>query len=331
MKILIITNKEDVHPNPVIEKLVSWGESVFRLNTEALLTDYQFSWWADANGCDFWMRCIPNRLEVRGSEITAVWDRRPVPPSELLLKNNVAIDKHNLTEACGFLSFLRYYLKDIPSIGNIVNDRVAASKMLQYKVATEIGFVIPQTVFSNEKDPFVKMAKKHEALVLKSIENSDIWFEETGLDYVFYAQKVPSGAVADVPETAFTQTVTFAQNYVEKAFELRVTVVDSEVFACKIDSQAQNEDQGKVDWRQGYDYGLKHSIFDLPEEVSEKCKMFLHKMGLRFGCFDFIVTPEGQYVFLECNPNGQWLWIELETGLSISTAIARSLTKTNWE
>lgn len=331
MKILIITNKEDVHPNPVIEKLVSWGESVFRLNTEALLTDYQFSWWADANGCDFWMRCIPNGLEVRGSEITAVWDRRPVPPSELLLKNNVAIDKHNLMEACGFLSFLRYYLKDIPSIGNIVNDRVAASKMLQYKVATEIGFVIPQTVFSNEKDPFVKMAKKHEALVLKPIENSDIWFEETGLDYVFYAQKVPSGAVADVPETAFTQTVTFAQNYVEKAFELRVTVVDSEVFACKIDSQAQKEDQGKVDWRQGYDYGLKHSVFDMPKEVSENCKLFLKKMGLRFGCFDFIVTPEGQYVFLECNPNGQWLWIELETGLSISTAIARSLTKTNWE
>lgn len=327
--ILVITNKEDAHPNPVIEKLVSWGESIFRLNTEALLTDYQFGWWADAGGCDFWMRCIPNGLEVQGSEITAVWDRRPIAPSELPLKNNDAIDKHNLTEACGFLSFLRYYLKGIPSIGNIVNDRVAASKMLQYKVATEIGFSIPKTCFSNQKEPFLELAKQHESLVLKPIENSDIWLDESELDYVFYAQKVPSNSVADVPEAAFTQTVTFAQNYVEKAFELRVTVVDSEVFACKIDSQTQNEDQGKVDWRQGYDYGLKHSIFDLPEEISEKCKMFLHKMGLRFGCFDFIVTPEGQYVFLECNPNGQWLWIELETGLSISTAIARSLTKTN--
>ena len=329
MKIFIITNKEDVHPNPVIEKLVSWGKSVFRLNTEALLTDYQFNWWADSSGCDFWMRCIPNGLEVRGSEITAVWDRRPIAPSELPLKNNDAIDKHNLTEACGFLSFLRYYLKGIPSIGNIVNDRVAASKMLQYKVATEIGFSIPKTCFSNQKEPFLELAKQQESLVLKPIENSDIWFDESGLDYVFYAQKVPSNSVDDVPEAAFAQTVTFAQNYVEKAFELRVTVVDSEVFACKIDSQAQNEDQGKVDWRQGYDYGLKHSMFDLPEEVSEKCKVFLHKMGLRFGCFDFIVTPEGQYVFLECNPNGQWLWIELETSLSISTAIARSLTKTN--
>lgn len=327
--ILIITNKEDVHPDPVIEKLVSWGESVFRLNTEALLTDYQYCWLADASGCDFWMRCIPNGLEVRGSEITAVWDRRPVAPSELPLKNNDAIDKHNLTEACGFLSFLRYYLKDIPSIGNIVNDRVAASKMLQYKVAAEIGLSIPQTCFSNQKEPFLKLAKQHESLLLKPIENSDIWLDKSELNYVFYAQKVPSNSVADVPEAAFTQTVTFAQNYIEKAFELRVTVVDSEVFACKIDSQAQSEDQGKVDWRQGYDYGLKHSIFDLPEEVSESCKLFLQKMGLRFGCFDFIVTPEGQYVFLECNPNGQWLWIELETGLSISTAIARSLTKTN--
>ena len=327
--ILIITNKEDVHPNPVIEKLVSWGDSVFRLNTEALLTDYLFSWWADTSGCDFWIRCIPNGLEMRGSEITAVWDRRPIAPSELPLKNNDAIDKHNLTEACGFLSFLRYYLKDIPSIGNIVNDRVAASKMLQYKVAAEIGFSFPQTCFSNQKEPFWELAEQFESLVLKPIENSDIWLDESELDYVFYAQKVPSNSVAEVPEAAFTQTVTFAQNYVEKAFELRVTVVDSEVFACKIDSQTQNEDQGKVDWRQGYDYGLKHSIFDLPEKVSEKCKMFLHKMGLRFGCFDFIVTPEGQYVFLECNPNGQWLWIELGTGLSISTAIARSLTKTN--
>ena len=48
-------------------------------------------------------------------------------------------------------------------------------------------------------------------------------------------------------------------------------------------------------------------------------------MGLNFGCFDFIVTPSGEYVFLECNPNGQWLWVELETGLPISQAIAEFL------
>ena len=329
--ILIFTNKEDVHPNPVIEKLHEWDVPIFRLNTEALLTDYQFCWWADANGCDFYIRCNQNGLEVWGSKITSIWDRRPLIPSELPLKNNDQINKHNLIEACGFLSFIRYYLKDIPSIGNIVNDRVASSKMLQYKIAKEVGFVIPETCFSNHKTFFTTLAKKHNSLLLKPIENSDVWDDESDLDYVFYAQKVPSDNVLEVPDEAFSQTVTFAQNYVEKDFELRVTIVDNNVFSCKIDSQLQGDNQGKIDWRQGYEYGLKHSIFDLPEEISEKCKMFLHKIGLRFGCFDFIVNKKGEYVFLECNPNGQWLWVELETGLKISNAIAEALTNKHFQ
>jgi glutathione synthase/RimK-type ligase-like ATP-grasp enzyme len=48
---------------------------------------------------------------------------------------------------------------------------------------------------------------------------------------------------------------------------------------------------------------------------------------LNFGCFDFIVTSNNDYIFLECNPNGQWLWIELETGYEISKIIAENLAK----
>ena len=51
--ILIVTNKEDVHPTPVIEYLNKRGYSVFRLNTETLLTDYRFHWWVNGNGTDF--------------------------------------------------------------------------------------------------------------------------------------------------------------------------------------------------------------------------------------------------------------------------------------
>ena len=46
--ILIISNKEDVHPTPVIDVLARRGVPVFRLNTEALLTDYEFAWWSEA-------------------------------------------------------------------------------------------------------------------------------------------------------------------------------------------------------------------------------------------------------------------------------------------
>ena len=321
--ILIITNKEDAHPTPVIERLSARGVPVFRLNTEALLTDYEFGWQVDAVGeITFWIRCRLNGLETTDREITAVWDRRPEKPEKLSYPSTPEIDRHNREEALGFLVFLRYWLKNIPSIGSIVNDRPAASKMLQYAIAREVGFKIPRSCFSNVKEPFLNMSRECTDLILKPIEMCDIWDEKQGVDYVFYAQKTPAVSLLEVPGEAFSQTVSFVQEYIEKAFELRVTVVGEEVFACKIDSQAQQEETGRIDWRQGYEHGLRQEAYALPDSVSSQCVAFLRRMGLNFGCFDFIVTPLGEYVFLECNPNGQWLWIELTVGLKISEAIA---------
>lgn len=238
--ILIITNKEDAHPTPVIERLSARGVPVFRLNTEALLTDYDFGWVADdVYGSSFWIRCRLNGLETTGREITAVWDRRPEKPEELPYPSTTEIDRHNREEALGFLVFLRYWLKDIPSIGCIVNDRPAASKMLQYAIAREIGFKIPKTCFSNCKEPFLKLMYDCTDLIIKPIEVCDIWDEKQGVDYVFYAQTIPAASLREVPDEAFSQTVSFVQEYVEKAFELRVTAVGNRTFACKIDSQVQ--------------------------------------------------------------------------------------------
>ena len=123
---------------------------------------------------------------------------------------------------------------------------------------------------------------------------------------MFYSKKIPAQALQNLSEETFTQTVSYIQNYIEKQFELRVTVVGNRFFSCKIDSQILDDDKGKIDWRQGYDYGLKHEVFDLPQHIKDKCLQFLNRLGLHFGCFDFIYTPNGEYVFLECNPNGQW-------------------------
>ena len=75
------------------------------------------------------------------------------------------------------------------------------------------------------------------------------------------------------------------------------------MFTCKLDSQLLTPETGSVDWRQGYDYGLKHEIIDTPIEIEQFCKQFLRRLNLIFGCFDFIVTPSDEIIFLECNPN----------------------------
>ena len=52
----------------------------------------------------------------------------------------------------------------------------------------------------------------------------------------------------------------------------------------------------------------------------------LGRLDLPFGAFDFAVTPDEEWVFLEINPNGQWGWIEDHTGLHITDAIVDHLT-----
>ncbi len=324
--ILIVTNKEDIHPTPVIEHFENMGVPFFRLNTESLLSDYDFEWISDSvNGDDFRIRNIHTGLEVYGHDIHSVWERRPLIPSELRIPNIDEVNAHNLKEAHGFLSFLLYYLGDRFCLGHHLYDRSSASKMLQLKVARNLGMKIPDTCFSNNKGAIQAFVQKYDRVCLKSIDNDNVWFEDNLKEHVFYTIAVRSEEILALGEEAFAQTVSYLQNYIEKDFELRVTVIEDNIFACKIDSQKMNVESGLIDWRQGLDYGMIHSEYEVPQSVATFCISFLNKLHLNFGCFDFIVTPEEEYVFLECNPNGQWLWIEQETGMQVSKCIAETL------
>jgi glutathione synthase/RimK-type ligase-like ATP-grasp enzyme len=63
----------------------------------------------------------------------------------------------------------------------------------------------------------------------------------------------------------------------------------------------------------------------LDPKLINNCMAFLKEMDLNFGCFDFIVNENDEVFFLECNSNGQWLWIEEDTKMDISGAIAEWL------
>lgn len=321
--ILLITDKQDVHPNPVISKLSENRYPIFRLNTDALLTDYEFSWTVNNGSFDFFIKNKWTQLTCWGHEINAVWERRPSPPCEMIIStDNKNIEKFVIDEARGFIFDLRHFLGDRYSLGHPLFDCHSDSKMWQLRVAAELGMLTPDTVIANRKKDFVHFADKHESLLVKPINSDSIHDIEANEEKFFYSRKITNSELISANDESYSQTVCCLQEYVQKKYELRITVVHDYIFPCKIDSQVQREEEGKIDWRQGYDFGLKHEITEIPDYVKEFCLSYLRRMHINFGCFDFILTPDDRYVFLECNSNGQWLWIETETGLPISKAIA---------
>jgi glutathione synthase/RimK-type ligase-like ATP-grasp enzyme len=43
-------------------------------------------------------------------------------------------------------------------------------------------------------------------------------------------------------------------------------------------------------------------------------------LNLQYGAFDFIEKPDGELVFLEINPTGEWAWLENALGYPMRSA-----------
>ena len=68
------------------------------------------------------------------------------------------------------------------------------------------------------------------------------------------------------------------------------------------------------------------TIYDFNDtDIQTKCRCLMQRLNLNYGAIDFVLDKQGNYVFLEINPNGQWAWIEHLTGLPISKEIVKCL------
>lgn len=77
---------------------------------------------------------------------------------------------------------------------------------------------------------------------------------------------------------------------------------------AKLDSQS--DEGAKLDWRAMQGANLDIQPYKLPTFIENKLHNLMDKLGIVFGSFDLIVTPDDDYIFLEVNEQGQFLWIE---------------------
>ncbi|MFJ3906152.1 MvdC/MvdD family ATP grasp protein [Streptomyces sp. NPDC090025] len=119
---------------------------------------------------------------------------------------------------------------------------------------------------------------------------------------------------ADQVDDRVAGTAHLFQHRVDKVADVRVTVIGREVFSVRIDSDL-------LDWRTDYDR-LTYSVVEPPPGITDALHRYLDHFGLVFGAFDFAVDRAGAWWFLECNPSGQWAWMEPETGLPMVAAMA---------
>ena len=318
MAIMIVTSKTDVTSDVVLGELEKRGKTVFRFNTEDFCGDGMASVTFEDGlfGGEIRSKCH----SIKVGDIESIYFRRPLPPNSCLDDLTESEGAFIQEERKTFLNWLWKALRDHfwvswpPSIKN------AEAKGDQLRIAPMLGFDIPKTIISNNpsdiRDFYERCGGK---VVVKPVHG--------GLIPVFNdIHTVFCGPLRDneiKSEASLIACPCIYQEQIQKRIELRVTVVGGEVFSAEIHSQ--QSERTRHDWRRYDLQNTPHMIHDLPGVIAEKCLAMTRQYHLKFAAFDLILTPDGRYVFLEVNPNGQWGWIEDLTGLPITKAIVNLL------
>ena len=313
-KIIVISNKYDIHTDSVIECLSDNSEEVIRINTEDFRrNDLFFS-------NETWQVTTREGRIVKPKNVKSVYVRRisPILTDDTTDEYREFVAKETLVA----LDYLLFFLSKQKCMDSPMKRRVASNKIIQLEQAKKIGFQIPRYRITNNPDEAEKFVKSTNKIVYKTLSDPIIDFGENG-EGMINASLVSNEDFSEQKFNVFMAPCQF-QKYIEKSYELRIHVIEEKIIAVKIDSQAQ--EHTKIDWRTGQDLSMFETI-EISKEIQEKVIKFIKSFGLHFGIIDMIVDKKGNYIFLELNPNGNWLFIESKIDIQISSMVAGWLSK----
>ena len=297
--ILIITSSIDVTVNYIVKKYKNEA-NFFRVNVDEF-PNYRI----DVGGVNQW-RITYRGVIVEKSSIHSIYYRKPILPD---------LSKYDV-------NYHGMIAKDIISLINGIVDsfdgkvltkpcilRKTENKTFQLLYALNEGIQIPQSYIGNHETQALSYVKDCKSIIKPLTVGKIKKCNEIEIYQTSYIEKL---------EDNIGLTPVYIQSYEEKQYEVRLTFVNDEVFAVRIDSE------DKLDWRKNYDR-IKYSAIECPSRIKKTCLKLLNDFDLKFGAFDFIVNKQDEWVFLEINPNGQWLWLENAVNMPISQHIVEYL------
>lgn len=193
-------------------------------------------------------------------------------------------------------------------------------KLKQLCIAKSVGFEIPKTIVSSNSSELRDFWFRYQecGVIIKSVFMGHVAVVENKHELLF-ANRVTRKHIDQLPK--YCSPPILFQALVQKKRELRVVVVNSEVFCCTI-----GNDINVIDWRTEDKPTQFSEIIDLSTEIKAMCVSILSKLELNMGVLDLIEDIRGDYYFLEVNQQGGWGWLETKLGLPISKNIVNSLT-----
>jgi glutathione synthase/RimK-type ligase-like ATP-grasp enzyme len=307
-QVLIFSNMRDIHATAVAEKMTAnhgiqplildFSHISRVLSVEALYenSDAQFRFNIGSNSVDL-------------ADVKSFWWRRPQP---IAVDPVIRDPRHVKFAVTEWDTLLRGIFQSTTGmwVNDITKDQTASHKAYQLAVAKRLQIAIPDTLMTNSPQEAIRFWEKHQGKVIFKafISSFDAWRETRPLRKEF---------LSIIDKVRYAPVI--FQEFLDSATDIRITCIGSEIYA----GETQPASDYQYDWRMSPQATWKTHA--LPEPVKESLIKFMNALGLQYGAIDMKLTEDGRYVLLEINPAGQFLFLERDTRLPISDAMARLL------
>jgi hypothetical protein len=303
--LLILTSDSDLTADFLIVELINRDLPYFRLNAEELTTA-EFTFFLSED--KVWREVSLGSRTLDLDKVTAVWYRRTIQPGSI-----AALSPGERIFVAGELRHLAMGLvlnPDVIWVNPIDRVSVAEHKLYQLQIARQLGFRVPRTLVSRNPLQLRKFCEGNKAGTICKPIFHGMFVDETSSYSVYTRRVTPESIDAD----SVTSCPVLLQEEIPRSADVRATFIGSKCFVADIKG-----DCSLVDWRDP-DVSVCYSEASLSADVQAMCYAMLEKLGLKYGAFDFVRAPDGELVFLEINPTGEWAWLEDRLGFPMRDA-----------
>lgn len=207
-----------------------------------------------------------------------------------------------------------YGMSDVLWVNHPLRAAAARPGPRQLRLAATLGFRTPPTLYTNDPERAAEFAAEQGGrVVCKTLTAHP--------DRFVPARLVSAGEIKESAD-AVRQAVCYLQRPVDKAYDVRLTVVGERMFPCKITAGDE------LDWRAAPADDQTYDVTGMSRPLAGKVSRLMRELGLEYAALDFAVDRDGTWWFLEANPCGQFGFVEAATGMVISRAISDHLVQT---